>query len=145
MDAPAVAAALRAVAAREPRIIVDLAGLEFIDASGVAALSRGRRHARNAGGDLLLAARQRRVRVVLAILWEARGAGLHSSVAQAAASVRASELAAVPMQRQPAKMRWQRTAMNAPAPKRCVVAGERVTPSAWATFHRPPTADGTSG
>ena len=56
VDAAAVAAALRAVAAREPRIIVDLAGLEFIDASGIAALLRGRRHARNAGGDLLLAA-----------------------------------------------------------------------------------------
>ena len=50
VDAAAVEAALKAVAAREPRIIVDLAGLEFIDASGVAALSRGRRHARNAGG-----------------------------------------------------------------------------------------------
>jgi anti-anti-sigma factor len=34
VDATAVAAALRAVAAREPRIIVDLAGLEFIDVSG---------------------------------------------------------------------------------------------------------------
>ena len=60
VDAAAVAAALGAVAAREPRIIVDLAGLEFIDASGVGALARGRRRARNAGGDLLLAAPQRR-------------------------------------------------------------------------------------
>ena len=86
VDAAAVAAALRAVAAREPRIIVDLAGLEFIDASGVAALSRGRRHARNAGGDLLLAAPQRRVQVVLAIIWETGGSGLHASVAEAATS-----------------------------------------------------------
>ena len=46
VDAATVAAALEAVAAREPRIIVDLSGLEFIDASGVAALSRVRRHAR---------------------------------------------------------------------------------------------------
>lgn len=145
VDAPAVAAGLRVVAAREPRIIVDLAGLEFIDASGVAALSRGRGHARNAGGDLLLAAPQRQVRVVLAILWEARGAGLHSSVAQAAASARASQLAAVPMQRQPAKMRWQRAAMNAPAPKRCAIAGDWVTPGSWAPFRRPPAAGGFSG
>jgi anti-anti-sigma factor len=45
-DAAAVAAALAAVAAREPQIIVDLSGLEFIDCSGVAALARGRKHAR---------------------------------------------------------------------------------------------------
>jgi anti-sigma B factor antagonist len=55
-DAAGVAAALAAVAAREPQIIVDLAALEFIDSSGVAALARGRKQARRAGGDLLLAA-----------------------------------------------------------------------------------------
>ena len=66
-DAVAVAAALTAVAAREPRIIVDLAGLEFIDSSGVAALARGRRQAWQAGGDLVLAAPQREVMLVLAI------------------------------------------------------------------------------
>jgi anti-anti-sigma factor len=49
VDAADVAAALAAAVAREPRIIVDLAGLEFIDCSGVAALARGRRHARHAG------------------------------------------------------------------------------------------------
>jgi len=66
-DAAAVAAALTAVAAREPQIIVDLAGLEFIDSSGVAALARGRRQAWQAGGDLVLAAPQRKVLRVLAI------------------------------------------------------------------------------
>ena len=50
VDAADVAAALAAAVAREPRIIVDLAGLEFIDCSGVAALARGRRHAQQAGG-----------------------------------------------------------------------------------------------
>jgi anti-anti-sigma factor len=44
-DAAAVTAALTAVAARDPVIIVDLAGLEFIDSSGVAALARGRTQA----------------------------------------------------------------------------------------------------
>jgi anti-anti-sigma factor len=39
-------AALAAVAARKPEIVVDLGGLEFIDSSGVAALARGRKHAR---------------------------------------------------------------------------------------------------
>lgn len=66
-DAAAVADALAAVATREPRIIVDLEGLEFIDCSGVAALARGRRQARQAGGDLVLAAPQQIVMRVLAI------------------------------------------------------------------------------
>ena len=48
IDAADVADALETFAAREPRIIVDLAGLEFIDASGIAALVHGRRHARDA-------------------------------------------------------------------------------------------------
>jgi len=43
VDAADVAAALAAAVAREPRIIVDLAGLEFIDCGGVAALARGSR------------------------------------------------------------------------------------------------------
>jgi anti-sigma B factor antagonist len=97
VDAAAVTAALEVVAAREPWIIVDLAGLEFIDASGTAALSRGRGHARNAGGDLLLAAPQRRVRRVLAILWEGDGFAVHASVAEAAASAGASRQPVAPI------------------------------------------------
>ena len=84
--APAVATALGDLAARRPRIIVDLARLEFIDASGMAALARGRRHARDAGGDLLLAAPRRAVRRVLTIIWKADGFAIHASVAEAAAS-----------------------------------------------------------
>jgi anti-sigma B factor antagonist len=56
VDASAAATALMAAADSEPRIVVDLAGLAFIDVSGIAALARARRHARRAGGDLLLAA-----------------------------------------------------------------------------------------
>jgi anti-sigma B factor antagonist len=89
-DAAGVAGALAVVAAREPEIIVDLAGLEFIDSSGVAALARGRKLARYAGGDLLLAAPQRMVRRVLTIIWEADGFAIHASVAEAAASAGAS-------------------------------------------------------
>lgn len=136
MDAAAVAAALGVVAAREPRIIVDLAGLEFMDASGVAALSRGRQHARNAGGDLLLAAPQRQVRRVLAIIWEVDGFAVHASVAEAAASAGASWQAVVPIPRQPAEVRRQRMAINAPAPKRRAVTGDWLLRSSW------PTADG---
>jgi anti-anti-sigma factor len=121
VDAAPVTAALGVVAARQPRIIVDLAGLEFIDASGIAALSRARKHARNAGGDLLLAAPQRQVRRVLAIIWELDGFAVHASVAEAAASAGASWQAVMPIPRQPAETRWQRMAINASAPKRRAV------------------------
>jgi anti-sigma B factor antagonist len=144
-DAAAVASALGSVAAREPRIIVDLAGLEFIDASGVAALSRGRQRARDAGGDLLLAAPQRQVRRVLAIIWEVDGVAVHASVAEAAASAGASRQVVVPIQRQPAKLRWQRIAMNVPAPQQRAVSGDCLTPGSWAPYRRPPTVGGISG
>jgi anti-anti-sigma factor len=84
--APAVAIALADLAVCQPRIILNLAGLEFIDVSGTAALAHGRRHARKAGGDLLLAAPRRPVRRVLAVIWEADGFAVHASVAEAAAS-----------------------------------------------------------
>ena len=85
-DAAAVAAALGALAARDRWIIVDLSGLEFIDAAGIAALSRGRRQARDAGGGLLLAAPQPRVQRVLSLIWEAESPGVQASMAVAAAS-----------------------------------------------------------
>ena len=114
MHATAVALALGAVAADEPRIIVDLTGLEFIDASGVAALSLGREHARNVGGDLLLAAPQRQVQRVLAIIWEVDGFVVHASVTEAAASAGILRRVAAPIARQATKPRWQRMAMNPP-------------------------------
>jgi anti-sigma B factor antagonist len=84
-DAASVAAALVAVAARAPEIIVDLAGLEFIDSSGVAALVLARVQARRADGDLLLAAPHDQVLSV------------HASVDEAAGSARRSRRAAVPV------------------------------------------------
>ncbi len=113
VDAQAVADALGAVAAGGPQIIVDLSGLEFIDASGIAALSRGRRRARCAGGDLLLAAPQQRVQRVLAILWEASGSDLPVGVAKAAASAAKLPACGRADQASAAKMRWRRIAMNA--------------------------------
>jgi anti-anti-sigma factor len=113
VDAGVVAAALEAVALREPRIIADLTMLDFIDASGVAALSHGRVHARKAGGDLVLAAPQRQVRRILAIIWEAGDSGVSSSVAEAAVSAGASRQTVASIPRQPTKMRWQRIAMTA--------------------------------
>ena len=83
-DAVAVAAALTAVAVREPGIIVDLAGLEFLDSSGVAALAYARRQARKAGGDLLLAAPQQQVLRVLTITRLVDDFSVHASVQEAA-------------------------------------------------------------
>ena len=118
VDAADVAAALGTVAAREPRIIVDLAGLEFIDASGMAALVRGREHSRQAGGDLLLAAPQRRVLRTISMIRQADDLSVHASVEEAAASAGRARRVVVPMQRQPGRMRWQRIVMNASAPER---------------------------
>jgi anti-sigma B factor antagonist len=84
VDAAAVGAALTAVAAREPHVIVDLAGLEFIDSSGMAALARGRRQAWQAGGDLVLAAPQHEVMLVLAITRLGDTFSVYATVKQAA-------------------------------------------------------------
>jgi anti-sigma B factor antagonist len=113
VDAEAVTDALGVVAARGPRIIVDLSGLDFIDASGIAALSRGRRRARSAGGDLLLAAPRQRVRRVLAILWEASGSDLPVSVAEVAASAGSLPACGRADPASAAKMRWRRMGVNA--------------------------------
>jgi anti-sigma B factor antagonist len=83
-DAASVAAALAAVAARTPEIIVDLAGLEFIDSSGLAALVLVRVQARQAGGDLLLAAPHDQVLQVLGVIRLAEVFSVHASVEQAA-------------------------------------------------------------
>jgi anti-sigma B factor antagonist len=58
---------IAAVAACGPSIIVDLAGLKFIDSCGLGVLVRVLRWTRESGGDLSLAAPQRQVRRVLGI------------------------------------------------------------------------------
>ncbi|HEV3292438.1 MAG TPA: STAS domain-containing protein [Streptosporangiaceae bacterium] len=94
-DAAGVAAALAMVMVREPEIIVDLAGLEFIDVSGVAALARGRKRARHAGGDLPLAAPQRQVLRVLGLTRLIDVFAVHVSVTEAPRSAGRSRPAAV--------------------------------------------------
>jgi anti-sigma B factor antagonist len=103
-DAPAVAAALAVVAAREPEIVVDLAGLEFIDSSGVAALARGRKLARHAGGDLLLAAPQHQVHRVLTLTRLIDVFSVHASVEEAAGIIGRSRRAAAPANGRPARV-----------------------------------------
>lgn len=58
---------IAAVAACGPSVIVDLAGLAFIDSCGLGVLVRVLRWTRERGGDLSLAAPQRQVRQVLEI------------------------------------------------------------------------------
>lgn len=86
MDAEAVAVVLAAAADRGNVVIADLAGLTFIDASGMAGLVRARRHARHMGGALVLAAPQRQVRRVLALTRQADAFSVHADVAEAIGS-----------------------------------------------------------
>ncbi len=112
-DAADVAAALVAVAEREPEIIVDLAALEFIDSSGVAALARARKLARHAGGDLLLAAPRQPVLRVLAITRLVDDFTVHASVEEAADSAGRSRRVVVPLRR-PRRMRWPHASATIP-------------------------------
>jgi len=123
-EAARVAAALAVVAAREPQIIVDLAALEFIDSSGVAALVRGRNLARRAGGELLLAAPQQQVLRVLTLTRLIDVFPLHATVDEAAG--RSRHMAAVPvLPRRPSLASWPRAAMRSAAR---ALAGERRPP-----------------
>jgi anti-sigma B factor antagonist len=96
-DAASVAAALNAVAAGTRELIVDLAGLEFIDCSGLTALLLARKQARKAGGDLLLAAPQDQVLRILAATRLTGVFSVHASVGQAIGSAGRSRLMAVPV------------------------------------------------
>jgi anti-sigma B factor antagonist len=89
-----VEAAVRTVANRNRDVILDLAGLDFIDCSGVATLMRLRRHIRLAGGDLLLAAPKQRVLRVLTVIRLIDVFSVHADVA-AAAKVAAAEMCPV--------------------------------------------------
>ena len=67
VNAESVMAVRAAAVARDLRIIVDLAALEFIDCCALGALGPVRAQARQAGGDLLLAAPRGPVRRTLAL------------------------------------------------------------------------------
>jgi len=84
-------AVLAAAAARDPRIIVDLAALEFIDCCALGAL--GRAQARQAGGDLLLAAPRGQVRRILTLTGLIDVFSVHASVEEAVRTAGCSRLA----------------------------------------------------
>jgi anti-sigma B factor antagonist len=96
-DAASVAVALTAAAARQRDIIIDLAGLQFIDSSGVAALVRGRRQARHAGRELLLAAPQQQVLRVLTLTRLIDVFPVYASLAEAVDSAGHSPRVVVPV------------------------------------------------
>jgi anti-sigma B factor antagonist len=87
VDADSVATGLAAAADQGRVIIADLARLTFIDAGGVAALARARRHARHTGGDLLLAGPQWQVRRVLGVAQPADAFAVYTDVAEAIGSM----------------------------------------------------------
>jgi anti-sigma B factor antagonist len=92
-DAPAVASQLMRAAAVCGPIIVDLAGLTFIDCCGLRILERVRQWTRDRGGDLSLAAPQHRVREVLRVTGLTDVFSVYPSVDQAVAGLGLAPLA----------------------------------------------------
>jgi anti-sigma B factor antagonist len=90
LDAAAAAGAEAAIAAAadwRPWVVADLTGLEFIDCSGLAALTRLREQAQRAGGDLLLAAVPEQVLRLLVLTELISVFSVHDSTGQAVAAV----------------------------------------------------------
>jgi anti-sigma B factor antagonist len=83
-DAARVSAALAAIASNGCDLILDLEGLEFIDSSGLAAFARARRHARQAGFDVLLAGARPQVLRMLAVTHMSDAFPVHLCVEDAA-------------------------------------------------------------
>ena len=84
VDAADTEAALAAATAGNPRVVADLAALEFLDCCGLGVLIRVRAQARHAGGDLLLAAPGQQVRRILALTGMTGVFAVHASADEAA-------------------------------------------------------------
>jgi anti-anti-sigma factor len=76
-----------AVAAGHDHIVVDLAGVPVIDSSGIGALIGGLREARQAGGELRIAAAGEQLRTVLALTRADRVLKPYASVDEALAGL----------------------------------------------------------
>jgi anti-sigma B factor antagonist len=91
-DAPAVESRLvAAVVAGGPSIIIDLAGLEFIDCCGLGVLVRVLKWTREGGGDMSLAAPQQSVRNVLSVTGLIDLFSIYPSVEQAVSAARRAQ------------------------------------------------------
>jgi anti-sigma B factor antagonist len=142
-EAASVAAALAAVAASEPQIIVDLAALEFIDSSGVAALVRGRNLARHAGGELLLAAPQQQVLRVFTLTRLIDAFPLHATVDEAAGYSRRAAAAGAAAAAQPGQLAARRHTVSGPSPGRGTPPGEEAGRSSGSVTPRAALVAGT--
>jgi anti-sigma B factor antagonist len=85
--AAAAEAAITAVATRLQWLIVDMSALDFMDCSSLSALLRVQRLAREADGDLVLAAPQRLVLQLLALTRKDDAFCVHASVDAAVAGL----------------------------------------------------------
>ena len=83
VNTESVMAVLAAAVARDLRIIVDLAALEFIDCCALGALGRVRAQALQAGGELQLAAPRGPVQRILALTGLIDVFSVHASVEDA--------------------------------------------------------------
>jgi anti-sigma B factor antagonist len=92
VDAESVMAVLAAATAGDLRGIVDLAALEFIDCCALGALGRVQAQARQAGGDLLLAAPRGQVRRILTLTGLIDVFSVHASVKEAVRTAVCSRL-----------------------------------------------------
>jgi anti-sigma B factor antagonist len=91
-DVPAVESHLIAVvAACGPSVIVDLAGLEFIDCCGLGVLVRVQRWIRASGGDMPLAAPQQHLRRLLGLTGLISVFSVYPSVAHAAGGAKLAQ------------------------------------------------------
>jgi anti-sigma B factor antagonist len=95
-EAALVARALSAAAAPGSQIIVDLAGLAFMDCSARAAVTEVQQQARRAGGDLVLAAPQQLVARLLSLIDPARLLPVFAGVDEAANGIGAVSGACLP-------------------------------------------------
>jgi anti-sigma B factor antagonist len=105
-DAADVAAALTATAAGRRVMIVDLAGLKFIDCCGTAALARVQRQAGREGRHLLLVAPCPRVQRVFELSRLIDPASVHASLAGATAACRVSATAGQDARGRRTRRRW---------------------------------------
>jgi anti-sigma B factor antagonist len=107
-DVPAVASLLAAaLAAGGPSIIVDLAGLEFIDACGLGVLVRMLKWTRESGGDMALAAPQQQIRKVLSATGLIDVFCVYPSVEQATSGTRPAEPVSADLRASAAGIRQQ--------------------------------------
>jgi anti-sigma B factor antagonist len=86
-DAAGIEAAIAAELVPGQSLIIDMSALDFVDCASLAALLRVQGLARSFGGDVVLAAPQRRVRRLLALSGQDQVFRVHPSVEAAVVSI----------------------------------------------------------